>query len=603
MNRTWIVIAVMVLGGACGSMPSEDELSQGDGGRAGGGAGGGGGRATGGGTATGGGGDTATGGGNATGGGGGTECTTGTTRACCGTGSQTCTTFGVWGGCSLTGTAEVCNGVDDDCDGEVDEDVAFTAGELADAGAQLDGGCAVGVGACQRIGAVVCAAAGPTCGASAGAPGTETCNRVDDDCDGEVDEGLLVSCLPDQDGDGYATDRTTLTMECPDLSRSAFGSCPMGFVAPSASRGLDCDGNDATKFALRTVRTDADADGACVRPPLEVCGGTTPGAGQRDPAQCAATDDCDDNDSMAFRLAAVRTDRDGDRACLGTGRTLCIGAAAPAGSTLSNECRATDDCNDASTAAFQLLTVRVDADGDRACASTAAVSQCTGTTPLPGYRLASECNAENDCDETTNTKYRLVNLYADADGDQHCLSTPTPACVGPVAIAPGFLSVDLCLDLTECNDNDSGTWRVVGMRRDQDNDGYCADTSTTNLCVGTSAPSGYRFTCPPTLDCRDSNPNATTACSTTVTSNQQTKYCSTSTPATETFTFNFQCPVGFYATNASAVRRYSNCVDGSCTIANAFSFTGITSQAASFTCEFAAIGHDDWVLNVSCSAF
>jgi len=59
-------------------------------------------------------------------------------------------------------SAEVCNGVDDDCDGSVDE--------------------------------------APACGVDAGPeepciPGEETCNGVDDDCDGERDEGL-PACEP-----------------------------------------------------------------------------------------------------------------------------------------------------------------------------------------------------------------------------------------------------------------------------------------------------------------------------------------------------------------------------------------------------------------------
>jgi hypothetical protein len=59
-------------------------------------------------------------------------------------------------------SAELCNGVDDDCDGAVDE--------------------------------------APACGVDAGpdepcTPEEETCNGVDDDCDGERDEGL-AGCLP-----------------------------------------------------------------------------------------------------------------------------------------------------------------------------------------------------------------------------------------------------------------------------------------------------------------------------------------------------------------------------------------------------------------------
>jgi hypothetical protein len=75
-------------------------------------------------------------------------------------------------------TTEVCNGVDDDCDGQVDEDFApLTCGV---------GACAVTVPACADGLLQTC---------EAGAPTVETCNGLDDDCDGDVDEGLAdLSC-------------------------------------------------------------------------------------------------------------------------------------------------------------------------------------------------------------------------------------------------------------------------------------------------------------------------------------------------------------------------------------------------------------------------
>ena len=74
---------------------------------------------------------------------------------------------------------ESCNGLDDDCDGEVDEGL----GELT-CGV---GPCAHSVPACAAGGAVACDAY------EGAAP--ESCNAVDDDCDGEVDEELgEISC-------------------------------------------------------------------------------------------------------------------------------------------------------------------------------------------------------------------------------------------------------------------------------------------------------------------------------------------------------------------------------------------------------------------------
>jgi hypothetical protein len=153
----------------------------------------------------------------------GCACTTGATRACpdgvdtgeCATGTQTCSA-GRWGACSgrIAPTTESCNGRDDDCDARIDESLVQACGPSSE------------MGICRRGTQTCSAGAWSTCAGAVMAT-TEICNGLDDDCDGTVDDGVLVTFYADGDGDGYGT-MASMLQAC---------TMPAGYAA----RAGDCD--------------------------------------------------------------------------------------------------------------------------------------------------------------------------------------------------------------------------------------------------------------------------------------------------------------------------------------------------------------------------
>ncbi len=117
----------------------------------------------------------------------------GITRACydgppatdnvglCHDGAQKCTA-GAWGACvgEVVPTAEICNGLDDNCD-KTPDNVAGVGAPCCPLGK-------CGVGVCVA-GALQCSGGQLACVGGRG-PTPEVCNGLDDDCDGKVDDNL-----------------------------------------------------------------------------------------------------------------------------------------------------------------------------------------------------------------------------------------------------------------------------------------------------------------------------------------------------------------------------------------------------------------------------
>ncbi|MFO0593924.1 MAG: MopE-related protein [Myxococcaceae bacterium] len=115
------------------------------------------------------------------------SCKRTTPRATC-FGDETCQANGTWSGCSaLTASDEVCDGVDNDCDGLTDQaDPDLVTSAIPGYPNCRKGTACTGLWSCRGS-----PDAGYAFSCSAPDPKPETCNGADDDCNGQVDDGLV----------------------------------------------------------------------------------------------------------------------------------------------------------------------------------------------------------------------------------------------------------------------------------------------------------------------------------------------------------------------------------------------------------------------------
>ena len=146
-----------------------------------------------------------------------------------------------------------CDGLDNDCDGETDE--GFPTGGL----------CMLELGACKSSGVWVCAANASeiVCAAPPIGLDEELCgDGVDNDCNGEVDEGYPIG---DACEVGQGACRVTGRMVCADDDRSVV--CDATPLPPSdewCSDGLDNDCDGETDEAACATEPDSPDDGKTV---------------------------------------------------------------------------------------------------------------------------------------------------------------------------------------------------------------------------------------------------------------------------------------------------------------------------------------------------
>jgi putative metal-binding protein len=199
--------------------------------------------------------------------------------ACASTGMTTCVN-GIPGDTCTPGqpTAEICNGIDDNCNGMADEG---TFGAVT----------SCGVGACASVGVTTCLNGSPGDTCIAGQPTAETCNGIDDNCDGTVDEGTSGAATTCGVGACASTGMTTCANGIPG------DTCTPGQPTAETCNGVDdnCNGtvDDGTAGTPTTCGT-----GACASTGVTTCTSGIPGdsctPGQPTGETCnGLDDDCD----------------------------------------------------------------------------------------------------------------------------------------------------------------------------------------------------------------------------------------------------------------------------------------------------------------------
>ncbi len=419
------------------------------------------------------------------------------------------------------GGTEVCNGVDDDCDGGVDE-----AGALDEptwyADADEDGyGSTIDVlGACAQPSGYL-ASTGDCDDANGDTnPGaSEQCNGIDDNCDGSVDEDGAVDASTwylDGDADGFGG--TSSTQSC---------TMPSGYVADAS----DCDDGDSA------VNPDA----------IEVCNGID--------------DDCDRIADSFDAVDATSYYQDLDSDGYGSALSMlscdplegfvldggdCDDDAAAVNPGVTEYCNGFDDnCDDQvdESGAAGEYTWYPDNDLDAYGDPDLAVLACSGTQPTGFLLTGGDCqdadptthpNADEYCDGVDHDCDSLVDedssvdastWYLDADTDGYGSDTTAASCALPSGyaansddcddgsgdVSPGALETCNGVD-DDCDgsvDEDDAVDATV-YYADGDNDGFGNPDMPLSACA---TPSGYVAN---NADCDDTNaalyPDASGVC-------------------------------------------------------------------------------------------
>ncbi|MCP4641510.1 MAG: hypothetical protein GY851_13795, partial [bacterium] len=324
-------------------------------------------------------------------------------------GEETCEPAVGWIDCDAPLPAqEECNGDDDDCDGEVDEDLAPSSCEIAN-----EHGTCPGENTCQGTQGLVC---------SAETPRAETCNARDDDCDEATDEDFV-------DGSGlYNT-----TDHC-----GACGISCVGRIAHAAEATCDTSG-DAPACAVVTCEAGYFVFNAvtCASEDAMLC------------VPCEASADCYGSQSRCMQINPDDPRSFCGRDCGGSGG-------------LSTTCPDNYECSDVAGGAPQCLPVTNDCDCtianeglSRPCSRANAHGTCTGQETCIGTTGWTGCSAaepepevcdgaDNDCDGLLDEDLVLGQPCEHSNASGTCSGETYCAGVGGIGCTASIPAEEVC---------------------------------------------------------------------------------------------------------------------------------------------------------------
>lgn len=352
-------------------------------------------------------------------------------------GVQTCEAAG-WSVClAQPATAETCNGLDDDCDGLTDE---ATAG----------GACGIAADPfCQ--GTLQCnGPAGLSCTATP--VGAETCDGRDEDCDGQTDEDFLtdgaylsLAHCGGCDAPCALPNATAVCALADGKPACLVAACDFGFVpaGPAACQ-------PAAALACQPCTADSECGGLCAAGVCQPycsnaapCGAgfaCTPDAGGGASRCLPVSGTCDCTVASAGQTRACATSNNagscsGVQVCNPTQGWSACSAAIPASESCNKQ---DDDCDGQTDEVVGLgLPCNVANEhgsciGTQVCTDTGPALQCVGQVPA-----AEACNQQDDdCDGGTDEGFRdaTTGQYTRLD---HCGScnNACPAPYGAHALA------------------------------------------------------------------------------------------------------------------------------------------------------------------------